>query len=87
MTVPLIFKELQLRNFMSFGANLTTIDLTKLGSTLIIGENLDTSANNGSGKCVSPSTIINIRNKHTGEIHAISIGDFYEKCKKSRGEG
>ena len=31
-----------------------------------------------SGKCTHYSTTINIRNKHTGEIKEISIGEFHE---------
>jgi hypothetical protein len=33
------------------------------------------------GKCVCNNSIINIRNKKTGEIQEISIGDFYNLCK------
>ena len=33
------------------------------------------------GKCVSKETTINIRNKKTGEIHEISIQDFFELIK------
>jgi hypothetical protein len=35
-----------------------------------------------SGKCVHPNTTIVIRNKHTGKIEDISIGDFFNKVKK-----
>ncbi len=55
MSTPLRFKELQLRNFLSFGNQLTTIDLTNVGTTLIVGENVDANSNNGAGK----TTIIN----------------------------
>lgn len=34
------------------------------------------------GKCVSPETIIKLRNKKTGKMMEMSIGDFYEKLKK-----
>jgi DNA repair exonuclease SbcCD ATPase subunit len=40
---------------MSFGNNMTEIDLDHYGSTLITGENVDASSNNGAGK----TTIIN----------------------------
>lgn len=33
------------------------------------------------GKCVDGSTAINIRNKKTGEIISLSIGEFYELIK------
>jgi DNA repair exonuclease SbcCD ATPase subunit len=55
MSTPLRFKELQVRNFMSFGNQTTSIDLNNYGSTLIQGENVDASSNNGAGK----TTIIN----------------------------
>ena len=55
MSTPLIFKELQLRNFLSFGNATTVIDLSSCGSTLIMGENVDANSNNGAGK----TTIIN----------------------------
>ena len=55
MSTPFNFKELSLRNFLSFGNQLTTIDLNYFGSTLIQGENVDANSNNGAGK----TTIIN----------------------------
>lgn len=44
------FKELRLRNFMSFGNQETIIDLSDYGSTLIVGKNVDMDSNNGAGK-------------------------------------
>jgi hypothetical protein len=35
-----------------------------------------------SGKCFFSDTKVKIRNKKTGEIKEISIGDFYDKIKK-----
>ena len=55
MSIPINFTGLHLRNFLSFGNNLTEIDLTYFGSTLIVGENVDANSNNGAGK----TTIIN----------------------------
>jgi DNA repair exonuclease SbcCD ATPase subunit len=55
MSSPLNFKEIQIRNFMSFGNVTTVVDLSSEGSTLILGENIDTNSNNGAGK----TTIIN----------------------------
>lgn len=55
MSIPLILKSIELRNFLSFGNATITVDLTSLGSTLIVGENLDTMGANGCGK----SAIIN----------------------------
>lgn len=55
MSSPLKFKSLSVRNFLSFGNVPVEIDLSVPGSTLIQGENIDTSSNNGAGK----TTIIN----------------------------
>jgi DNA repair exonuclease SbcCD ATPase subunit len=55
MSTLLKFKELQMRNFLSFGNQMTTVDLSNYGSTLIQGENVDNSGANGAGK----TTIIN----------------------------
>lgn len=55
MSTPFKFKELILRNFMSFGNVATSIDLSDTNSTLIQGENIDAVSNNGAGK----TTLIN----------------------------
>lgn len=55
MSSPIQFQAVHLKNFLSFGNNLTEIDLTYFGSTLIVGENMDANSNNGAGK----TTIIN----------------------------
>jgi DNA repair exonuclease SbcCD ATPase subunit len=49
------FKELHLRNFLSFGNNTTVVRLDKKGSTFVVGENVDDYGANGAGK----TTIIN----------------------------
>lgn len=53
----LCFDEVGLRNFMSYGNNDTVINLVHPGTTLIVGEDLDsgTGTSNGAGK----STILN----------------------------
>jgi DNA repair exonuclease SbcCD ATPase subunit len=55
MSTPLIFKSLELRNFLSFGNSLQTIYLDKQGAVTITGENNDKGGSNGAGK----TTIIN----------------------------
>jgi DNA repair exonuclease SbcCD ATPase subunit len=50
LSAPLHFKELQIRNFMSFGNNVTCIDLSDFGTTLIQGHNVDSGGANGAGK-------------------------------------
>lgn len=55
MSSTLYFRELMLRNFLSFGQNETVIDLSVPGTVSIEGQNLDQGGSNGSGK----TTIIN----------------------------
>jgi DNA repair exonuclease SbcCD ATPase subunit len=55
MSSTLFFKELALRNFLSFGQNETIIDLSEPGTVSIEGLNLDQGGSNGSGK----TTLIN----------------------------
>lgn len=80
-------KTLTLRNFLSIGAVTQAVDFERKDLTLILGENLDLGgdgARNGTGKCVSINTMIKIRNKITGEISEITIGELYERAKKDR---
>lgn len=50
----IVFKTLTLRNFMSYGNNVTVFNLDRPGTTLIVGENLDNTGegqgSNGVGK-------------------------------------
>jgi hypothetical protein len=39
-----------------------------------------------SGKCQNYNTIINIRNKHTGEVEAISVGEFHERIRNKNSD-
>lgn len=55
MSSTLYFRELAVRNFMSFGNNDTVIDLSEPGTVEVVGQNLDQGGSNGSGK----TTIIN----------------------------
>lgn len=55
MSSSLYFRELQVRNFMSFGNQDTVIDLSEPGTVEVIGQNLDQGGSNGSGK----TTLIN----------------------------
>jgi DNA repair exonuclease SbcCD ATPase subunit len=49
--------ELRMRNFLSYGNNYTIIDLTTPGTTLIVGEDLDSGT--GSANGVGKTTILN----------------------------
>ncbi len=53
------FKKLQFRNFLSYGNNLTTFEFAQLGTTLIVGENLDQTSNGNTSNGVGKSTLIN----------------------------
>lgn len=55
MSVPLIFKTLTLKNFMSFGNAESAVELDGQGTVTITGENIDQGGSNGAGK----TTIIN----------------------------
>lgn len=35
-------------------------------------------------KCLQFITLINIRNKHTGELKSVAIGEFHEMCGKEK---
>lgn len=72
------FTRLELRNFLSFGNITEELDLSVDGSTLILGDNVDTNSKNGAGKCVGINTLIRIRNTKNGEILELTIGEFYE---------
>ena len=80
-------KNLTLKNFLSVGNVSQAIDFSNAALTLVLGENLDISdeagsQKNGTGKCQSYNTMIKIRNKLTGEIIEIAIGDLYEATKE-----
>lgn len=55
MSTNLIFKYVELRNFMSFGGMLHRVELDEQGTISVIGENVDQGGSNGAGK----TTIIN----------------------------
>ena len=82
MSSSLIFKSISIRNFLSFGNYPQTIDFLNQGSVNVLGENLDSAGSNGSGKCLSYNTPINIR--VNGEIRRVKIGDLYELMAKQK---
>lgn len=82
MSSSLIFKSISIRNFLSFGNYPQTIDFLNQGSVNVLGENLDSAGSNGSGKCLSYDTPINIR--VNGEIQRVKIGDLYELMAKQK---
>lgn len=54
----LVFKKLELRNFLSFGNLTSELDLTYNGTTLLVGENLDTGSANGAGKSATMNALL-----------------------------
>jgi hypothetical protein len=79
MSVPMMFKTLEVRNFLSFGNSPQTIDLADQGTVTVTGENIDQGGSNGAGKCVYSETLINIRVK--GVSQTITIGELYELAR------
>jgi DNA repair exonuclease SbcCD ATPase subunit len=55
MSIPLIFKTLELKNFLSFGNATQIIELDGQGTVTVSGENVDSGGSNGAGK----TTLIN----------------------------
>ena len=76
-------KTLTIKNFMSIGNVSQAVNFEKEQLTLVIGENLDqggddSGSRNGTGKCVCKNTLVKIRNKKTGEITELAIGELYD---------
>lgn len=80
MSIPFIFKSVEIRNFMSFGNASQLIELDEQGTVTVTGENIDQGGSNGAGKCVYPETRINIRVK--GVIVETTIGELYELARQ-----
>lgn len=55
MSIPLLFKTLEVRNFLSFGNITQLIELDGQGTVTVSGENVDQGGSNGAGK----TTLIN----------------------------
>lgn len=55
MSIPLIFKTISVKNFLSFGQQEQVIELNDQGTVTVTGENIDIGGSNGAGK----TTIIN----------------------------
>ena len=72
----IIFKKLSWRNFLSTGDNAIEVILNKTPATLIVGSN-------GAGKCVCINTIVKVRNKQTGEVRQLTIGDLYAHAQQN----
>jgi len=52
------FISLSLKNFMAYGANTTLVDLSNIGTTLILGKDLDNTSNGTGSNGVGKTTII-----------------------------
>ena len=69
------FEKLKYKNFLSTGNVWNQYDFDKHSHTLIIGTN-------GAGKCVCLNTLIKIRNRETGEIRELTVGEFYAQAQQ-----
>lgn len=75
-------QNLTIKNFMSVGNATQAVDFERDQLTLVLGANLDlggddTGSRNGTGKCCCINTNIKVRNKKTGEITELTIGELY----------
>jgi hypothetical protein len=77
---PLIFKSLEMRNFLTVGNQLQSVDFENQGTVNVIGENLDNGGSNGAGKCIYGDTKINVR--INGVKQTMSIRDLYLLAKQ-----
>lgn len=71
------FNYIKFKNFLSYGDEINTIDLSEPGTTLITGVNEKDGGSNGSGKCVFKGTKI-----ITKELGEIEIQDLVPGAKK-----
>jgi DNA repair exonuclease SbcCD ATPase subunit len=55
--MSLTLKELTIRNFLGFGNKTEVVDLSSVGTTLILGENIDRGGANGCGKTTIANAI------------------------------
>lgn len=73
-------EKIRFKNINSVGNYFVEIPLNTHKNLVLVGSN-------GSGKCVNINTIVRIKNKKTGEIKQITIGELYEQASKNkRGE-
>lgn len=69
------FHKIKYKNFLSTGNVWNTYQLDKSPNTYIFGTN-------GQGKCVCINTLIKVRNRKTGEIREMTIGEFYAQAQQ-----
>lgn len=69
------FHHIQYKNLLATGNAWTKIHLDSHPHTLIVGQN-------GVGKCVCPNTRIKVRNRHTGEIRELTVGEFFAHAQQ-----
>lgn len=70
----IIFKKVRAKNFLSIGNQFVDYDLNSDHLSVIKGAN-------GCGKCVTGSSKIQLRNKTTGEVIEMTVGEFYDSMK------
>jgi len=70
------FNYVKFKNFLSYGEEITKVQLYKTGITFVTGENKKDGGSNGSGKCVFKGTKI-----ITKELGEIEIQDLVPDAK------
>lgn len=63
--------------------SVSCIEVENKDHTFLCGKNFIPTHN--CGKCVSPSTMVKVRNKNTGQILELSVEELYKKIKKNNG--
>lgn len=76
----IVFHKIRFKNLLSYGNDWTEVDFQKVPMTVLSGAN-------GSGKCFCINTPITVRNKETGEVIRMTIGELYEIQKRSKSRG
>jgi ABC-type branched-subunit amino acid transport system ATPase component len=72
----IIFEQISYKNFLATGDVPIVVDLNTHASTLIVGRN-------GAGKCVCINTPIRVRNRRTGEICTMTVGELYAQAQSN----
>lgn len=69
------FTTIRYKNFLSTGNAWNKYRLDTHSHTLIVGTN-------GVGKCFCINTLIKVRNRETGEIREMTVGEFYAQTQQ-----
>lgn len=59
MSAKIVFHSLSMRNFMSYGNNVTTVQIDQPGTTFVVGKDMDNTTNGTSSNGAGKSSILN----------------------------